>query len=128
MILYICKQNKIDYIRDHCKDNTFEVIKAKTNLSYANTSLFVFEMIQDLENIFDEFDKVAKLDAFLYDLKFGMAITNLKETFNEYFARFILAIMPLDFIDQYKVSNIPQILSKKLRFKMAVSTTYNLFS
>lgn len=56
--------------------------------------------------MFDEFDKVVKLDVFLYDLKFGIAIANLEKTFNKFLARFISAIALLDFTDQHKILNL----------------------
>lgn len=57
------------------------------------------EIIQDLKNMFSEFDKVAKSEALLHDLKFGMAIAKPKETFDLFFTRFTSAITPLDFLD-----------------------------
>ena len=104
--MYIYKQDKIDYIRDYCKDIAFEVIKTEANPISVNTYLTIFEMIQNLENIFGEFDKDVKSDALLYDLKFVMAVTNFKEIFDEFFARFTLVITPMDFTDQYKISNL----------------------
>ena len=85
-------------------------------------------MIQDLENMFGEFDKVAKSDALSHDLKFRMAVANPKETFDEFLARFTSAIAPLDFTDRHKISNLRRTLSERLRFKMADSTTYTSFS
>ena len=35
-ILYTYESDKIDYIRDYCKDIAFEVIKAKANSIFAN--------------------------------------------------------------------------------------------
>lgn len=55
--------------------------------------------------MFSEFDKIIKLDAFLYDLKFGMAIANFKKIFDLFFARFISAITLLNFTNWYKISN-----------------------
>ena len=127
-ILYTCEQDKIDYIRDHCKDTAFEVIKAKANPTSANAYLTSSEMIQDLENMFGEFDKVAKSDALLHDPKFGMAVANPKETFDEFLARFTSAIAPLDFTDRHKISNLRRTLSERLCFKMADGTTYTSFS
>lgn len=127
-MLYTCDQDKIDYIKDHCKDTTFEVIKVKDNLTSANAYLISSEMIQDLENMFGEFNKVAKSDALLHDLKFGIAVANSKETFDEFFARFTLAIAPLDFTDCHKISNLQRTLSEHLHFNMANSTTYISFS
>ena len=85
-------------------------------------------MIQDLENMFGEFDKVAKSDALSHDLKFRMAVANPKETFDEFLARFTSAIAPLDFTDRHKISNLRRTLSERLRFKMADGTTYTSFS
>lgn len=127
-ILYTCEQDKIDYIRDHCKDTAFEVIKAKANPISANAYLTSSEMIQDLKNMFGEFDKVAKSDVLSYDSKFGMAVANFKETFDEFLARFTLAIAPLDFTDCNKISNLQRTLSKRLCFKIADGTTYTSFS
>lgn len=56
-------------------------------------------MIQDLENIFAEFNRVAKSDTLLHDPKFGIAVINSKETFDEFFAKFTLAIALIDFIN-----------------------------
>ena len=71
-------------------------------------------MIQDLENILGEFDKIVKSDALSHDPKFGMAVTNLKKTFDEFFARFASAIAPLDFTDWYKIFNLWQTFSERL--------------
>lgn len=38
-VLYTCEQDKIDYIRNHCKNTAFEVIKAKANPASANAYL-----------------------------------------------------------------------------------------
>lgn len=81
-----------------------------------------------MENIFGKFDNIAKLDAFLYDPKFGMAIANSKETFDKFLVRFISAIALFDFIDWYKISNLWQILNKWLWFKIADNIIYTLFS
>lgn len=78
-ILYTCKQDKIDYIRDNYKDTAFEVIEHKANPTSAHIYVTSSEMIQDLEYMLDEFDKVAKSDAFLHDSKFCIAVANAKK-------------------------------------------------
>lgn len=35
-MLYTYEQNKIDYIRNYCKNRAFEIIKTKANLISAN--------------------------------------------------------------------------------------------
>ena len=73
-------------------------------------------MIQNLENIFDEFDKIAKSDTLLYDPKFDMAIVNSNKTFDIFFVRFTLAIVLLDFSNRHKISNLWQTLSEQSWF------------
>ena len=90
--MYTCKQDKNDYIRDYCKDIAFEVIKTRANYISANIYLPSSKMIQDLENMFGKFDKVAKSDALLYDPKFEIVISNSKTIFDEFLARFTSAI------------------------------------
>lgn len=126
-VLYTCEQDKIDYIRDHCKDTAFEVIKTKANPASVKADLNASEMIQDLDNMFGKFDKVAKADALLHDPKFSMAVLNLNETLNEFLARFTSAVAPLVFTDRHKISNLRRTLSERQRFKMADGTTYTSF-
>ena len=78
--------------------------------------------------MFGEFDKVAKSDALLHNPEFGMAVANLKETFDTFLARYTSAITTLDFTDRHKISNLRWTLSERLRFKMADGTTYTSFS
>lgn len=98
-ILYIYEQDKINYIRDYYKNIAFEFIKSKANLIFVNIYFTVSEIIQDLKNMFGQFDKIAKSNALLYNPKFGMAIANLKKTFDKFFARFTSLIIWLDFTD-----------------------------
>lgn len=103
--MYSFEQNKIDYIRDHCKDTAFEFIKTKANLISANVYITSSKMIQELENMFGLFYNVTKSNTLLHKPKFGITIDNPKETFDEFFARFTSAIVSLDFIDYCKISN-----------------------
>ncbi len=82
------------------------------------------EIIQDLENMFGEFDKVAKSDSFLHDPNLGMAIANPKETFDLFFARFTSVVALLDFTDWHKISNLWRILCERLWFKIVDGITY----
>lgn len=63
-----------------------------------------------------------------YIPKFGIAIDNLKETFDKFLVRFTSAIAPLDFTDYYKISNLQRTLSEYLSFKKVDSIMYTSFS
>lgn len=83
----------------------FKVIKAKINFIPTYIYLTFLEIIQNLENIFGEFDKIAKSDTFLYNSKFDITISNFKEIFDFFLTKFTLVIALLDFIDWHKISN-----------------------
>lgn len=99
VIIYTCNQDKINYLRNHCKKIAFGIIRAKANSTFANSYLIASKIIQDLENIFGKFNKVLKLDAVLYDFKIIIAIAKPKKTFNKFFVEFISAIILFDFTD-----------------------------
>lgn len=102
-MMYTYEQDKIYYIRAYCKNKVLGAIKVKTNPTYINTYLITFKIIQSLENIFGKFDKVTKSDIFLYDPKFGMVVTNSKETFDKFFAKFTSAIILLNLRYWHKI-------------------------
>lgn len=81
-------------------------------------------MMEDMENMLNEFDKIAKLDVFLHYLKFCMAVPNAQETFNGFLAKFNLAIAPLDFTDCHKISNLRKTLCELICFKILDGITY----
>lgn len=111
-VLYTFKQDKINYIRNHCKDFAFKVIKTQANSASASFYFIVLEIIQDLKNIWDKFDKITKSDAFPYNPKFRIAISNPKKTLDEFLAWFTLAIILLDFINWHEIWNLWRTLSE----------------
>lgn len=66
--------------------------------------------------MFDEFDKVAKSDVFLYNYNFSITVDNPNETLDKFFTKFILVIAPLDFIDCNKITNFQKTRSDHLHY------------
>ena len=87
--------SKILYIRDHCKDVAYNIVKAKANLDNAEHYITADEMIMDLEQQYGDVDKEAKADAELQDPKSFMGAKDPKETFDAFHARFTAMIAPL---------------------------------
>ena len=112
----------MDYIRDHCKSTAFDVIKSRADPISEDPYLTSDEMIQELYNMFGEFDKVAKANTELHDPKFGMGMKDSKESFDEFYARFATAVAPLGFNDVHKISNLKRLISKRLRWKVTDGT------
>lgn len=115
-------------MRDDCKNIAFEIIKTKPYPTSANAYHISSKIIQDLKNMFSRFNKITKLDAFLHDPEFSIAVVNPNKTFNKFFIRFTLAIVLLDFTDWHKILNFWQTLIEQLWFKVTDITTYILFS
>lgn len=86
------------------------MIKTKVTI-FSNVYYTILEMTQNLEIIFCKFDKVAKLNALLYNPRFEIAILNLKEIFDEFLACFTSTITLFNFTNWYKISNFQWILS-----------------
>lgn len=56
--LFQDEQNKVDYIRDHCRDIAYDVIKARSNdIISPDYYLTAEEMIYDLDQMFAEIDR-----------------------------------------------------------------------
>ena len=61
--LFETEVSKILYIRDHCKDTAYDIIKSRVDLDSADPYLTASKMINDLEQNFGDFDKEGKADA-----------------------------------------------------------------
>lgn len=123
-ILFGSEQDKIDYIRDHCKGTAFNVIKARANPKYEKAYTTADEAVQDLENMFGEYDKEAKAEAQLHDTKFKMGGTNKNESFDEFLARFTSVVTLLDLTDTQIISNLKRCLNDRIRYKVLDGTSY----
>lgn len=127
-ILFPCEQDKIDYIRDHCKSTALKRIKARAHPGSDDPYTSSMEAIQDLESMLSESKKVAKLKARLYSQNFGMGKVNPTESFDQFLVRFTVAIVPLGFSDQDKIEALEDTISDRLRFEIADDITYTSFS
>lgn len=113
------KLDKIDYVRDHCKDTAFNVIKTRSDMSHHNPYSTAEEMVTKLDAIFGTYDKVAKSDAELHDPNFTMGVKDKKESFETFYTRFNAAIAPLDYSNTLKISNLKRLVSTRLRYRIS---------
>ena len=65
------------------------------------------------------YDKIAKSNTKIFNLKFNMGVTDKKESFEDFYARFSVAIAPLGFTDVYKISNLKRLISIRLRYRIS---------
>ena len=72
-MLFPTERSRINYIRDHCKSTAFDVIKARC-LDKTNSYTTAKEILEDLNNMYGEFDVYGTADAELYSPDFGIGI------------------------------------------------------
>ena len=97
-MLFLIKQFRIDYIRDHCKLVAFDIIKIRC-LNKSNITKFyviVYKMLEDLDNMYNEFDSYETFNARFYDPNFNI---KKKETFNKFLITFIVIIASLQLFE-----------------------------
>lgn len=116
--LFETEESKIVYIRDHCKDVAFDCIKARANMANQDHYTRAEDVIQDLENMFGEFDKESKAEAELQNPKFHMGAKDPKETFDQFHARFTATVAPLNMSEREKVSHLKRTISQRLKNKI----------
>ena len=75
------------------------------------------EMVEDLDNMYGEFDPYGTADATLHDPDFGM---KTDETFDTYLARYTATIAPLQLPEREKISqlNLTRTITRRLRLQM----------
>lgn len=73
-------------------------------------------MIDELYNIFGDFNKLSKCDTELYN--FAMIIKYIKnKTFDEFYTRFSAIITSLNYIKSHKIFILKRLIILKLRFQ-----------
>ena len=111
-MLFPIEQSRIDYIRDHCKSTAFDVIKARC-LDKTNPYTTSQEILEDLNNMYGEFDSYEKADATLHSPDFEM---QKNETFDHFLAKYTATIAPLQLPEQSKISQLTRTITRRLRF------------
>ena len=103
VVLFSAEKDKINYIRDHCKLIIFDILKARADPLSEDLYVTAKKIIAELYRIFNNYDKLEKCDAILYDLLFNIRVSkkNGNETFDEFYIRFSAIIASL----RYKTSN-----------------------
>ena len=115
-VLYPLEQDKMDYIRDHCKAIAFDVIKTRADpMNTTDPYITSTEMIQELHSHFGDFDKYTLCDAELHDPAFAM---KNNETFDRFYARFSATVAPLGYTESTKIRTLERLLTNKLRYRM----------
>ena len=113
-MLFFIERNRINYIRDHCKFITFDVIKTRCLRNALNLYITSQKMFKKLNNMYNEFDIYKTVDTTLHNFDFDMSMQK-KKTFDKFLTRYITIIAPLQLSKQQKISQLTRIISRRFR-------------
>ena len=88
-MLFFIERSRINCVRDYCKFIVFNIIKTRYFKYNENFYIIAQKMIEDLNNIYGEFDFYDIVNIKLHNLDFN--IKN-KKIFNEFLIRYIIII------------------------------------
>lgn len=117
-VLFPNEKDKMDYIRDHCKDIAFNVLRARTDPTHRNAYCTAQEMIDELHSIFGEYDVVSISHAKLREPDLAMGAKG-KETFDEFYTRFESTIAPLDYDESMKIDTLRRLIIRPMQYQVA---------
>ena len=113
---FFTKQHKINYVRDHCKDIVYKIIKYKV-FSINRNLYFIFQkFILNLKNAFEKVDEHSKAINELFNLIFFMKLSKKNEIFDEFLTRFNFHIIEFIFDDALKIIQLKRIMIEKLNY------------
>jgi hypothetical protein len=70
---------------------------------------------------------MANCDVKMYDPKFQIGAVNIKEIFDKFHARFLSAVVFLDYSDIHKISLLKRNLNNHFLYKLADGSKINLY-
>ena len=102
--MFSVEKDKINYIRDYCKSIVFDVLKARVDSLSEDLYVTIKEIIAELYKIFDDYNKLEKCDAMLYNLLFNIRVSkkNRNEVFDEFYTQFSAIIALLRYSETHK--------------------------
>ena len=111
---FFIEKNKVYYVRNHCKELAWDTIEHRTNYDSLNSYEFLEELLNDFENVCENFDRTDNCYNELFDDKFYMRFKNKNETFEQYFDRFNILVASLNLNDFLKINQLYRTISKRL--------------
>ena len=111
---FFTKKSKIHYAKNHCKDLTWDIIEHRVDYDSAYSYEFIDELISDLKNLCENFDKVDNVYNELFDDKFFMRFKNKNEIFEQYLNRFNNLMTSLNLIETLKINQLFRTIIKRL--------------
>ena len=89
--------------------------------------LKVKEMLYDLKDIFDNYNKESIADTKLHNSRFSIRIKDFKKTFNVFYARFTAAITPIAISEREKISHLRRLITTRLKYRFLDFLIFTLY-
>lgn len=106
----------MNYIQDYYKIIIFNIFKIRVNLINDDFYIILKEIIKELYNIFEKYDKFIKFNIKLYNSAFVIRIEFKKnKIFDKFYIRFSIIIILLNYNKIYKILTLKHFIIIKLR-------------
>ena len=123
VILFLTERNRIDYIRDYCKKGAFNVIKTRYIPHVTDFYIIVSEILENLDNIYGEFNPYDTINAILYNPDFDIK----NETFDTYLIKYIIIIAPFQLFEREKISQLTRTIIYRFRLQIINGIKFTIF-
>ena len=124
-MLFLTKYEKMNYIRDYYKIIAFDILKIRINPINNDFYVILKEIIKELYNIFEKYNKLIKCDIELYNLIFIIKINFKKnKIFDKFYTRFLITVISLNYSEIYKISILKRFIIIKLRLQTLNDTIF----
>ena len=110
----------MNYIQDHCKIIIFDILKIRINPINNDLYVILKEIIKELYNIFNKYNKFIKYNIELHNLAFviNMKFKRKNKIFDKFYIRFSIIITLLNYNEIYKIFILKRLIILKLRFQI----------
>ena len=111
---FLIEKNKVYYVKNYCKELAWNTIEHRANYDNLNFYEFLEKLLNDFENVCEDFDKTNSCYNEFFDDKFYMRFKNKNETFEQYLDRFNILVAFLNLNDSLKINQLYRTISKRL--------------
>ena len=105
----------MNYIRDHYKIIVFDILKVRIDLISNDSYVILKKIIEELYNIFNEYDKFIKYDIKLYNSQFVIRIKKKNKILDKFYIEFLIIVTLLSYSEIYKISTLKCLITFRLR-------------
>ena len=119
---YFIEQHKINYVRKHFKNVTYDVVVYRAQIDNVYFYVIFDEMFKNFEQVFEKRNEIFKKTSELFSINFFINFKNKNEIFNEFMIRFNSLTVSLKINDNIKINEFKKKITSTMRYRMKYKT------